>query len=123
MGAYFIFCIVLEYFIGRFPQLMYLILEEEPIGIIKKYEIENYKKVNRIFYIYTISKNFKHICITKLNLIESTLGFGSANASMPLTNRHRSTDTVACRAQLCYCHSFSIAPRNGKVSRSQQKGY
>lgn len=72
---------------------MYLILKEIPTEIIKKYKIRSCKKVNRIFYIYTMSKNFKHICITELNLIKSTLGFGSPNAYVPLTIRHRSTQT------------------------------
>lgn len=76
--------------------------------------------MNRIFYIYTMSKNFKHICITELNLIGSTLGFGSANAYMPLTIRH-SADTVACRAQLCYCHSFSIAPCWERQQKSAER--
>lgn len=108
--------------IGRFLQLMHLILKEGLTGIIKKYEIENHK-VNRIFYIYAMSKNFKHICITELNLIKKTLGFGSANAYTPLTIRHRSVQT-----QWPAGHSFATVTafpllHAGKVSRSQQKGY
>lgn len=62
-----------------------------------------------------MSKNFKHICSTELSLIKNVLEFDSANAYIPLKIRHRRI--LACRAQLCYCHSLSVAPH----CESQQK--
>jgi len=102
-------------FIGKCLQLIYLILKEEHPGIIKKYETENCKKVNTIFYTYTMSKNFKCTCFTELSFIKIILEFGSPNANSPLKIIHRSL--LACGAQLCYCHSLSAAP----YCESQQK--
>lgn len=69
-----------------------------------------------------MGKIFKHNCITELNLIEKHTGIWLCKCLHAFDNQtQEGTDTMACRAQLCYCHSFSIAPRWERQQKSAER--